>query len=474
MLRKIIICAFFVIFSLGLKAQYITEVIEYRPAPGQFINSMPWGSPVSSSSLEGGVNGSLSLGAFGGYVIFRFTDAVENHPDNPFGIDFTVFGNPTLEWSEPGVVWVMKDENENGQPDDIWYELAGSDYYFSSTRREYRVTYFNPGGLEAMDVPWAGPAGDSGIIRANGTHVQTYYPLIDSFPGIPGDEYGLSGTLIQGAVDVEHPPLIKSLRRAFGYADNQVRGSGAHQVPDNPYTFEVENSGGDGFDIGWALDKDGNPVDLDRIHFVKVQNGLMHEGGWLGELSTEITGAVDVSANAGLSGNLDLLVLKDIPAEIHTDSLQMELFLFHMGKPLPLPQIQWTLSEEWASVDEDQVLRFSASGPLTINALVIGNPFLQVSASTLIGPDTISTHTLIDPGITTDPLIYPNPSGGIIRISGLEECNLIFYDLTGKIVRRVENYSTGMEIHIHDLPPGIYLLKAGDGPNTQWLKLLKE
>jgi len=459
---------------MGLGAQYITEVIEYRPAPGQFINSLPWGSPASCFSLEGGVDGSLSLGAFGGYVIFRFTEAVENHPDNPFGIDFTIFGNPTLEWSEPGVVWVMKDENQNGQPDDIWYELAGSDYYFSSTRKDYRVTYFNPGEQEARDVPWSGPPGDSGKIRANSTHTQSYYPLIDSFPGIPATEYELSGTLIQGAVDVEHPPLIKSFRRAFGYADNQVHGSGSHQVPDNPYTPEVENSGGDGFDIGWALDKEGMPVDLDSIHFVKVQNGIMHEGGWLGELSTEIRGAVDVSADAGLGGNLDLLVLKDLPAEMDTGSLQMELFLFHMGKPLPLPQIQWTVSEEWASVEDDQVLRVSAYGPITISAMVIGEPSLQLTASTLVRPGTTTAISSAEQGILPGPLLYPNPSGGTIRISGLEESSLSFYDLTGKLVRHVEHYVSGNELYIHNLPSGIYLLKLGYGLNTQWLKLLKE
>ena len=85
----------------------------------------------------GGINGSLSLGAFGGSVVFRFEEAVENHPDNPFGVDFTIFGNPMAQWSEPGVVLVMEDENGNGLADDTWYELAGSDHHFSSTKRNF-------------------------------------------------------------------------------------------------------------------------------------------------------------------------------------------------------------------------------------------------------------------------------------------------------------------------------------------------
>ena len=177
------------------------------------------------------------------------------------------------------MVWVMKDENENSLPDDTWYELAGSDYHFSTTLKEYEVSYSNPGGEEARDVPWSDQHGNSGVIKANSVHTQSYYPLSDSFPDIPRDTYALSGTLIQGAVDVDHPPLIRSLKRGFGYADNQIRGSGSHMVPDNPYTPEVEYSGADAFDIAWAVDVVGSYVELDQIHFIMVQNGVLHEGG---------------------------------------------------------------------------------------------------------------------------------------------------------------------------------------------------
>ena len=35
----------FIALSFNIKAQYISEVIEYTPAPGQFINKSPWGLP---------------------------------------------------------------------------------------------------------------------------------------------------------------------------------------------------------------------------------------------------------------------------------------------------------------------------------------------------------------------------------------------------------------------------------------------
>jgi len=456
---------------LDLGAQYITEVLEYTPAPGQHINVSPWGDEDSAPSLIGGIEGTLSLGAFGGRVVFAFSGPVENHPDNPFGMDFTLFGNPLPDWSEPGVVWVMKDENENGEADDTWYQLAGSDYYFSSTLHNYRVSYANPGGTEARDVSWNDHLGNQGFIRANTAHSQSYYPRSGPFPNIPEDAYELSGTLIRGAVDVDHPPLNVSLHRAFGYADNRPRGSGAPTVPDNPYTAELEHSGGDAFDISWAVDAEGQEVNLDRIHFVKVQSGLLHEGGWLGELSTEITGGVDVAPNAGLSGPLDMLVIRDLPFELDTVSWQLELFLFHRGKPLALPDIDWTCSEPWAEVDDNHRLSVNGTGALTLTASLAGNPALQASASTLVVSPvaTFRKDTKLSPEIR----IYPNPAHRAIRIAGAGQEGLTLFDLSGQILLEVEAYQPGSEIDITGLQPGLYLLRVGEGSSALHVKLLK-
>jgi len=136
-----------------VSGQYISEIIEYVPAPSQYMNTETWGTPEAANSIIGRVDGSVSLGGFGGYIVFRFENPVENDPENPFGIDFTIFGNPVPNWSEPGIVSVMKDENMNGLADDTWYELAGSDHRFSSTVLNYSVRYFNPGGQDAKDIP---------------------------------------------------------------------------------------------------------------------------------------------------------------------------------------------------------------------------------------------------------------------------------------------------------------------------------
>ena len=457
--------------NLDLGAQYISEVLEYTPAPGQHINSAPWGDDASASSLIGGIEGTLSLGAFGGRVVFTFANPVENHPDNPFGVDFTIYGNPLPDWSEPGVVWVMEDENGNGEADDTWYQLAGSDYYFSSTLHDDQVSYTNPGGAEARDVGWEDQLGRQGVIKANSSHTQSYYPQAGIFPGIPTEEYTLYGTLITGAVDVDHPPVNESRQRAFGYADNQPRGSGPHTLPDNPYTPEVEHSGGDAFDISWAVDQEGKEVVLDQIHYVKVQSGILHQGGWLGEVSTEITGAVDVAPDPGISGNLDKLVIADLPSEMDIEACQLELFLFHQGKPQTLPQVSWSASEPWAVVDEDHRLTVHGTGALTLSATVVGNPELQASVSTLVVP--AGTTDLGNPKREQAISLYPNPVSDAFRISGVESTDVSLLDLSGKVIQRMKDYQAESEIEISDLPPGIYLIRIGDDRSPQWLKLLK-
>ncbi len=419
----------------------------------------------------GGVNGSLSLGSFGGSVVFRFEEAVENHPDNPFGVDFTIFGNPMSQWSEPGVVSVMEDENGNGVADDTWYELAGSDHYFSSTKRNYSATFFKPDQSLAADVPWVDQEGHQGFIRANSVHLQPYYPLPDSFPALGTDAATYTGTRLKGAVDVDHPPLLISARRAFGYADNQLRGIAPYTLPDNPYTAGVENSGGDAFDISWAVDEAGLYVELERIHFVKVQSGILHEGGFLGEISTEITGAVDISPAPEITGNSDLLVLMELPPEMDTSTFQLEAFLFRKGRPVEGSTISWTCSEEWAVVDEQHRLKMTGTGPLTISATVDEEPPLSTAVSTTIALD-MSTSIREMNGVSR-PLLFPNPAGEVLRIQGVDGIPLTLFDASGRVLKKVDDYREGSEIAVGDLMPGIYMLKLGNGKSGAWLKLMK-
>ena len=110
-----------------------SAVKEYTPAPGQFINETKSGGFTGEESTPADAvkyaesrlkeNKFVSLGGFGGYIVVGFDHSV----DNTTGYDLAIRGNAFDGSSEPGIVWVMQDKNGNGEPDEIWYELAGSE-----------------------------------------------------------------------------------------------------------------------------------------------------------------------------------------------------------------------------------------------------------------------------------------------------------------------------------------------------------
>ncbi|MCF8226690.1 MAG: DUF4465 domain-containing protein [Bacteroidales bacterium] len=450
------------------QSEYISKVHEYKPAPGQYINTA-WGSPHAANTLIGGTTGSLSLGAFGGYVVFSFDHPVENHPENPYGIDFTIFGNPMPNWAEHGIISVMKDKNGNGLPDDTWYELAGSDYFFSSVTKNYEITYTNPHQANAADVPWQDNMGNSGFISAGSYHTQPHYPLHDSFPAIDNDTYTLSGTQLADPVDRSNPEQMYSPVKIFGYADSRVRGKQPYTIPDNPYTEEIENSGGDAFDISWAVNETGHYVDLDAVDFVKVHTAVLSEVSWLGEISTEITGAVDV-APGNLNGQMDVVVIADLPDTIRGNQYQLEVSAFHGGRRLPGAVIQWNSSLEGAEVDENNLLRFNTSGELTLKAVLESDPDVETVATVVLDFHTGNDR---DPGRTNSNIIvYPNPASEFVVVKGVGEGRLQLYSITGELVLNLPHYHEGREIYIGNMPKGVYFMKVSGESNERIMKLL--
>ncbi len=70
---------------------YVNKIYEFKPAPGQFINDGGSTDLSKTELLIGGVgNGVVSLGGFGGYIVFGF-----DHPiTNGSGADLGIYGNP--------------------------------------------------------------------------------------------------------------------------------------------------------------------------------------------------------------------------------------------------------------------------------------------------------------------------------------------------------------------------------------------
>jgi hypothetical protein len=359
----------------NLSAQFVSEMVEYHPAPGQLINTDGAGSHNAASSVVGSVNGLVSLGSFGGNITLRFDHPVINDPANPYGVDFVVFGNPQPDWAEPGIVMVMKDLNKNGKADDTWYELAGSDYFFSTTKHQFSVTYTNPVSSGSSDVSWFTSDSQTGVLVSNDFHKQPFFPSTVFFDGNLTESVTFSGTRVSDQVDISIPESVKSYHRKFGYADNILKKNSGSNLPDNPYTAEIEGYGGDAMDIGWAVDANGNYVDLDQIDFVKIYTGVLANAGWLGEISTEICGIADIPANASVSGPSDCIVINYLPKKLFTgDSYSLEAKVFQNGRVRNDRKVIWSVdNSQVASVNNDGLLVLKQNGKLKVSVAMTDN-----------------------------------------------------------------------------------------------------
>lgn len=375
-LYKLLVVSILMLIFNNAGAQFVSKVVDYLPAPGQYTNAEYIGTPEAAKSIVGTNKGLVSLGAFGGSLTVHFNNGIQNDPANPYGVDFTIYGNPTLTWSEPGIVQVMKDENKNGIPDEIWYEIAGSDHFWNSTRHSYEITYQNSGSTKASDIHWADNEGKSGIIPENSFHQQPYYPSSVLFPVVGADNYKLKGTRISGFIDLSNPGVVVAARRAFGYADNTPVLSYTEKMPDNPYTVEVEGSGGDAIDISWAVDANRNPVHLDEIHFIRIYSGMNALAGWLGEISTEITGIRDVEP-ASVTGTQSMVVIQDLTPKIGMgNSVNLNAIVFLNGKPQVNTAISWSSSHPEVAAIENGRLTALKAGVFRLRASSASNPLV--------------------------------------------------------------------------------------------------
>ena len=256
-------------------SKYISKVFEYAPAPGQHINIASIGSLEQAQKLVGSAGTNLlSLGGFGGYVIFGFDHSIVNQN----GHDLGIYGNPTgpsNASAEHGIVMVSQDKNGNGLPDDEWYELAGSEYNAATTIKNYQITYTNPKAF--VDVPWTDNQGNSGVLK-NVSKNKNHYPLFAANQ----EQITFKGTLLP-ATTLSTTGLIVNRPFDWGYADSFSTG-------DNFATNKYNS-----FDISWAVDKDGKKVNLKTVDFVKVYTAQNINAGFLGEISTDILGAIDLN-----------------------------------------------------------------------------------------------------------------------------------------------------------------------------------
>ncbi len=262
-------------------AAFADKVLEYCPAPTQFMNTA-FTAYKDGYTLDEVLRyateciqkqSTLTLGGFGGYIVLGFSRPIRNVTDE---YDFKIYGNAYYSpyatdkpggSSEPGIVLVSKDVNGNGLPDDEWYELAGSEYNTDTETRGYEITYYRP-EPENADVRWTDNQGGNGSIYRNSFHTQgSYYPA-----WIKEDQITFRGTRLKDNAKEENESGIwVNYCYEWGYADNHPN-----------------NTEGSNFKIDWAVDSEGNKITLDEIDFVKIYTAVNQYAGQMGEISTEI------------------------------------------------------------------------------------------------------------------------------------------------------------------------------------------
>ena len=303
---------------------YVTKVLDYRPAPGQFVNTLPQYSDGDTQdimnakalvAIGNNKKGMVTLGGYGGYITVGFDHTIKNEPDL---CDFRVLGNAFVNAPssqnpyeggscEAGIIQVAYDANGNGVPDENeWYEIAGSahvdptqEVWYAHAKergndvnlyRNFVMTYYRPTVTvpdEAEDpdnyifikdyIRWKDNYKHSGYKFMNTFHTQPYYP-----EWIEGDSLVFKGTCLpQNSVNEapEGSPTnyFVLYKFRYGYADNVGNDADASCI-----------------DIDWAVDADGKPANLPGVDFIRVYTGVNQESGWIGECSTEFSGITDL------------------------------------------------------------------------------------------------------------------------------------------------------------------------------------
>ena len=327
----------YAITSLAAHAQTSNiKVLEYCPAPGQFVNTLPEATDGDTyadilTRCEEQLNDNLPvcLGACGGYITLSLGAPIENKRGSDLRIlgnafystSDPVYGAQTIGGSvEPGTVWA----GIGASPETAeWYELAGSEYY-TTERHNLQITYHRPEAEQGQHslpystfdryirftASWTEPDGterdSTGYIMKNSFHQQTYWPRWNdadelTFRGsrLPDNAVNYGGT----GEDADNPQywvLYRYARDSYGYAD-------AAPNQDNVYTT---------FDLDWAVRADGTPANITHADFIRIQTGVMQQCGWLGETSTEVCSVENLHLQPGYDNNPILITPRQRPTAI--------------------------------------------------------------------------------------------------------------------------------------------------------------
>ena len=246
------------------KSPFAASVIEYNPAPGQFISNPRFnnglravGAPKGGGGFQPDNSSQVSLGGFGGSITLAFDHEIK---DCPGKTDFIVFGNSQynrapLRFIEPGIVEISADGKK-------WYVIPGPLLKAFPLEKSCMTYPEKAGEFCSYELPSA---------------------ITDSiFDG----KY-----LIWGYADLSPViPLPDGISPWLFYTK-----------ADDPLTAGIDKGtcGGDAFDIAWAIDPaTGEPSGLAGFKYIKITTAVSAGlGGSLGECSTEIDAVAEINNN---------------------------------------------------------------------------------------------------------------------------------------------------------------------------------
>jgi hypothetical protein len=303
---------------LAADSPYATEVLEFVPAPGHWVQvpdfsdaTVALGPPVGAGTSAGDLSSVVSLGGFGGFITLAFDHTVMDDPRNRFGADGIVFGNAfwrgseDVHWAECATLEISQDANGNGAADDAWYLIPGS--HLPDPLGQYAEVTWDDDVDDLRHPPefeeWLPPG-------ASGTWITAGYLLPSAvFAAIPltnplagtGNEgvYGYADytpTLILGDMDADDETVECPLLAPEVF----------YTTPDDPLAVGITSGsgGGDGFDIAWAVDPaTGQPAGLSGFDFLRITVAVDLVHPLFDEISTEIDAVADVAPDR--FGDLD-------------------------------------------------------------------------------------------------------------------------------------------------------------------------
>lgn len=263
------------------------KVLDYLCIGSQYTNAGYGSNP--EQTLSGGLK---SLGNFGGYITYYYEEPITDNPNNKYGMDFYVIGNSSEtnidSMAELGQVYISEDG-------ETWYALAGSEHYEDKAIWDYTITYTK--GDDGKSY-WTDNQGNSIDYAAKPWPSASVYYMNNT---ANENSYSFTGVVFEsqlGSIMGDSSSTASFASNAkFGYADYYASNvSGTTLTDVNSY---VENpSKANGFDVAWAVDGNGIPVDVSekKFHYIKIATASNIYAGMFAEKSTEVTYVIRTTA----------------------------------------------------------------------------------------------------------------------------------------------------------------------------------